>query len=107
MTSPAATCGPSMTAILMILPEVSGRIRWGVLDGVAHVFLDGFELVEQAVGVGRTDALQRRGGQFGAQAAQFAEQRAGGLAQIKPVDAAVGLVAAALDPAIVAELVDQ
>src|SRR5215470_19680559 len=36
-----------------------------------------------------------------------AEQRAGGLLQIEAVDASVGFVAAALDPAIVAELVDQ
>ena len=59
------------------------------------------------MGVGRIDAFERGRGQFGAQPAQFAEQRARGLAQIKPVDAAVGLVAAALDPAIVAQPVDQ
>src|SRR5258707_15409305 len=77
------------------------------LDGVANVFLDGFELSEQALRVGRGDAFKRGRRQFGAQPAQFAEQRARRLAQIEPVDAAVGIVAAALDPAVVAEPVDQ
>src|SRR4051812_21776477 len=31
----------------------------GALDGVANVFLDGFEVSEQAVRVGRIDAFQR------------------------------------------------
>src|ERR1700710_1712898 len=39
------------------------------LDGVANVFLDGFELSEQAVRVGRADALQRGCGELGAQSA--------------------------------------
>src|SRR4051812_31539689 len=77
----------------------------GALDGVANVFLDGFELSEQAVRVGRVDALERRRRQLGAQSAQFAEQRPCRLAQIEPVDTAVGIVAAALDPAIVAKTV--
>src|SRR6185295_13765385 len=66
------------------------------LDRVADVFLDGFELSEQAVRVGRVDAFQRGRRQFGAQPAQFAEQRPRRLAQIQPVDAAVAIVAAAL-----------
>src|ERR1700681_1086151 len=70
----------------------------GILDGVAHVFLDLFQLGQQAMGVGRIDAVECGGRQFGAQPAQFAEQRAGGLAQIEPVDAAVAVVAAALAP---------
>src|ERR1700709_1537194 len=68
------------------------------LDGVANVFLDGFELSEQPMRVGRVDAFKRGRRQFGAQPAQFAEQRARGLAQIQPVDASVAIVAAALDP---------
>src|SRR3954466_8051235 len=72
----------------------------GALDGVANVFLDGFELSEQAVRVGRIDAFKRGRRQFGPQPAQFAEQRARRLAQIEPVDAAVAVIAAALDPAV-------
>src|SRR3954447_18141304 len=64
----------------------------GALDGVANVLLDGFELAEQAVCVGRIDALQRGRRQFGAQPAQFAKQRARRLAQIEPVDAAVAVI---------------
>src|SRR4051794_24769328 len=79
----------------------------GALDGLANVFLDGFELSEQAVRVGRVDAFECRRRQFGPQPAQFAEQRARRLAQIEPVDAAVAIVAAALDPAVVAQPVDQ
>src|SRR5438270_6259713 len=56
------------------------------LDGVAHVFLDGLELRQQPVRIGRIDASQRSGGKFRAQPAQFAEQRPRGLAQIQPVD---------------------
>src|SRR5436305_9730131 len=67
------------------------------LDGVANVFLDGFELSEQAVRVGRVDAFQRRRRQFGAQSAQFGQQRPRRFPQMEPVDAAVGLVAATLD----------
>src|SRR3954447_10983879 len=74
----------------------------GALDGVANIFLDGFELSEQAVRVSRVDTFERRRRQFGPQSAQFAEQRARRLAQIEPVDAAVAIVAAALDPAVVA-----
>jgi len=92
------------SAIALLL---SGRFAgWG-LDGIADVFLDDFELGEQAVGIGRIDAFQRGRGQFGAQPCELGEQRARGLAQIETVDAAVVVVAAALDPAIVAELVDQ
>src|ERR1700730_18144999 len=65
-----------------------------ILDRVADVFLDGFEVAEQAVRIGRVDAFQRGRRQFGTQAAQFGEQRARRLAQIKPVDAAIGVVAA-------------
>src|SRR3954453_14803435 len=69
----------------------------GALDSVANVFLDGFEVSEQTLRVGRIDAFERGRRQFGAQPAQFAEQRTRGLAQIEPVDAAVAVIAAALD----------
>src|SRR4051812_40990884 len=81
---------------------LSGRFAGRVLDRVTDVFLDRFELCEQAVSIGRIDALQRGRGEFGAEACELAQQRTCGLLQIEPVDAAVGLVAAALDPAIVA-----
>src|SRR6185312_2577953 len=84
-----------------------GRFGFMTLNGVTHVFLDGFELGEKPVGVGGIDSLQRSGGQLQAEARELGEQRAGRLLQIETVDAAVVLVAAALDPAIVAELVDQ
>src|SRR5882724_10629142 len=82
---------------------LSGRFAGRILDRVANVFLDRFELGEQAVGVSGVDAFQRGRRQFGAQAPELAQQRTRRLLQIEPVDAAVGLVAAALDPAIVAE----
>ena len=59
------------------------------------------------MGIGGVDAVKRGRRQFGAKPRELAQQRARGLAQIKTVDAAVVLVAAALDQAIVAELVDQ
>src|SRR4030088_3433745 len=86
---------------------LSGRFAGRILDRVANVFLDRFELGEQAVGVSGIDAFQRGRGEFGAEARELAQQRARGLLQIEAVDAAVGLVATALDPAIVAKLVDQ
>jgi hypothetical protein len=64
-------------------------------------------LVEQAVGVGGVDAVKRGRRQFGAKPGELAEQWPRSLAQIEAVDAAVVLVAAAFDPAIIAELVDQ
>ncbi len=57
--------------------------------------------------IGGIDAFQRGRGEFGAQPGELAEQRTRGLLQIEAVDAAVGFVAAALDQAVVAELVDQ
>src|SRR5260370_19774829 len=75
---------------------LSGRFTGRVLDRVANVFLDRFELREQAVGIGGIDAFQRGRGEFRAQARELAQQRARGLLQIEAVDAAVGLVAAAL-----------
>src|SRR6478609_1620335 len=89
------------SAITLFLPR---RLADGILDRVTNVLLDLFELREQAVGIRRIDAFQRGRGKFGAQPGQLAEQRTGGLLQVKTVDAAVGFVAAALDPAIVAEL---
>src|SRR5258707_12303087 len=83
---------------------LSRRLADGILDRVTNVLLDLFELREQAVGIRRIDALQRGRGKFGAQPGQLAEQRTGGLLQVETVDATVGFVAAALDPAIVAEL---
>src|SRR5438132_2972180 len=78
-----------------------------MLDRVANVLLDQVELVEQAVRVGGIDTVERGRRQFGAKPGELAEQGTRGLAQIKAIDAAVVLVAAAFDPAIVAELVDQ
>src|SRR5438874_2685169 len=86
---------------------LSRRLDDGILDRVTNVLLDRFELGEQAVRIRGIDAFQRGGGEFGAKPGEFAEQGTGGLLQIKPVDAAVGFVAAAFDPVIVAELVDQ
>src|SRR3954453_3309786 len=82
---------------------LSRRLDDGILDRVANVLLDLFELGEQAVGISGIDAFQRGRSEFGAQPGELAEQWTGGLLQIKTVDAAVGFVAAALDPAIVAE----
>src|SRR4029077_18678176 len=76
------------------------------LDGVADVFLDLFQLREQPLRVSRVDAVERGRGQFGAQLGELQQQRSRRLAQIEPVDAAVVFVAAPLDPAVVAELVD-
>src|SRR6267154_5067072 len=70
---------------LLLLRRFTG---W-ILNGVAHVFLDRFQLLEQAMGVGRIDAFERGSGQLGTQPAQLAQQRACGLAQIEAVDAAV------------------
>src|SRR5437667_3286944 len=92
------------SAITLLL---SWRLVRRMLDRVANVFLDEVELGEQAVGISRVDAVERGGRQFGAKPGELAEQRTRSLAQIETVDAAVILVAAAFDPAIVAELVDQ
>src|SRR3954469_12831193 len=92
------------SAIALFLPW---RFPLPILNGVAHVFLDGLELRQQAVGVRGIDALDGSRGQFRATPRYFAEQRPRRLAQIKPVDAAVGLVAALFDPAIVTEAIDQ
>src|SRR5260370_660626 len=70
------------------------RFTGWILNGVAHVFLDRFQLVEQAMSIGRIDAFERGRRQLGAQPAQFAQQRTRGLAQVEAVDAAVGIVAA-------------
>src|SRR5215212_1281968 len=90
------------SAIALLLPW---RLRGRILDGVADVFLDGLQLREQPVGVGRIDALECRGGQFRSKPAKFPQQRPRGPAQIQPIDAAVGLVVAPFDPAIVAETI--
>src|SRR4030088_1771589 len=84
---------------------LSRRLADGILDRVTNVLLDLFELGEQAVGIRGIDAFQRGRGEFGAQPGKLAEQGTGGLLQIKTLKAAVGLVAASLYPAIVAELV--
>src|SRR5262249_6129752 len=68
------------------------RVRLKVLDRSAHVFLDGFELREQAVGVRRTDAVERRRGELRAEPRELAEQLTSGLAQIEAVDPSVVLV---------------
>src|SRR6478735_12483482 len=91
------------SANALLLSGFAGRI----LDRVANVFLDQVELGEHAMSIGGIDALQRGRGQFRAQPGELAEQRARRLLQIEAVDAAVGLIAAPLDPAIAAELVDQ
>src|SRR5215213_10233315 len=88
------------SAIALLL---SRRFVRRMLDRVANVFLDQVELGEQAVGIGGVDAVKRRRRQFGAKPGELAEQGTRGLAQIEPVDAAVFFVAAAFDPAIVAE----
>src|SRR5579871_3761547 len=81
------------SAIALFLPCI-----FFILNGVAEVFLDRLQLGEQPVCVRRADALKRGVGDLGTQPAQLGEQGASRLAQVKPVDAAVGLVAAALDP---------
>src|SRR3954468_18926550 len=86
---------------------LSRRFVRRMLDRVANVLLDQVELVEKAVGVGGADAVERRRRQFGAKPGPRAVQRQARPAQLEAVDAAVVLVAAAFDPAIVAELVDQ
>src|SRR6202140_808081 len=91
------------SAIVLFLPR---RLLRRILYSVAHVFLDRLQLGEQTVGVCGIDALERGRGQLRAESAQLAEQRTRSLAQIKPIDAAVGIVAAAFDPAVVAEPVD-
>src|SRR6266403_2894096 len=78
------------SAIALLISSESA-IR--ILERVAHVFLDRFQLSEQTVGVGGADALKRGRRQLGTKPAQLGEQRARGLAQIKAVDAAVGFVA--------------
>ena len=50
-----------------------------MLDRAANVFLDLVELGEQAVGIGRIDAVKRGGRQFGAKPGELAEQRAAAL----------------------------
>src|ERR1700737_346658 len=73
------------SAIALLL--LRWRARW-ILNGVADVCLVGFQLREQAVRIGRIDALERGRGQLRAQPAQFSQQLAPGLAQIEAVDAA-------------------
>src|ERR1700742_2138695 len=51
-----------------------GRFAGRILDRVAHVFLDRFQLGEQAMRIRGIDAVERGGGEFGAQASEFAEQ---------------------------------
>src|SRR5215212_11416079 len=70
------------SAIALFLPW---RFPLPILNGVAHVFLDGLELRQQPVGVRGIDALERSGSQFRAKPGQFAEQRPRRLAQIEPV----------------------
>src|SRR5437763_3348879 len=65
---------------------LSRRLDDGILDRVANVLLDRFELGEQAMGIRGIDAFQRGGGEFGTQPGELAEQRASGLLQIKAVD---------------------
>src|SRR6478752_3992165 len=77
------------SANALLLSGFAGRI----LDRVANVFLDRFEVGEQAVGVSGIDAFERGRGEFRAQTRELAEQRACGLLQIEAVDATVGLVA--------------
>src|SRR4029079_5634327 len=86
---------------------LSRRLVRRMLDRVANVLLDAVELVEKAMGVGGVDAVERGRRQFGAQPGEFSQQGPRRLAQIEAVDAAVVSVAAAFDPAIVTELVDQ
>src|SRR3982074_209068 len=84
---------------LLLLRRFTG---W-ILNGVAHVFLDRFQLVEQAMRGGWSDAFERGPRQLGTQPAQLAQQRTRSLAQIEAVAAAVGIVAAAFDPAVIAQ----
>src|SRR6267154_4155730 len=62
---------------------LSGRFAGRILDRVANVFLDRFELCEQAVGVSGIDAFQRGRGEFRAEPSELAEQRTRGLLQIE------------------------
>src|SRR5258706_8772274 len=80
---------------LLLLRRSTG---W-ILNGVAHVFLDRFQLVEQAIGVGRIDAFERGCRQLGTQPAQFAQQRTRSLAQIEAAYAAAGIPAPPSGPA--------
>src|ERR1700759_1642666 len=79
--------------LLFFLGKFFGRLVSWILDRVADVLLDRFQLGEQAMRIGGIDAVERGRSEFGAQAGQFAEQRPCGLAQIEPVDAAVAVVA--------------
>src|SRR4029078_5358597 len=69
---------------------LSRRFFRRMLDRVANVLLDQVELVEQAVGVGGVDAVERGRRQFGAQPGELAEQGTRGPAQINAVGARVG-----------------
>src|SRR5260370_37060790 len=71
------------------------RFTGWILNGVAHVFLDRFQLVEQAMGVGRIDAFERGRRQLRTQPAQFAQQRTRSLAQVEAGGARGGCVLAA------------
>src|SRR6185437_17022650 len=62
-----------------------GRFGYMILNGVTHVFLDGFELGEKPVGVGGIDSLERGGGEFRAKAGELGEQRPRLLLQIEAV----------------------
>src|ERR1700730_6080029 len=90
------------SAIALLL----SRFACGGLDGVSYIFLDLFQLCEQLMSIGGMNAVERGRGEFGAQAREPAEQRASGLQQVETVDAAVGGIAAPLDPVVAAELVD-
>src|SRR5215217_2091902 len=62
---------------------LSRRFVRRMLDRVANVLLDQVELGEQAVGIGRVDAVERGRRQFGTKPGELAEQGARGLAQIQ------------------------
>src|SRR4051812_50078290 len=77
------------------------RFPLPILNGAAHVFLDGLELRQQAVGVRGIDALERSGGQFRGKPGQFSEQRPRGPSEKEPGCGAGGLVAASRGPTLV------
>src|SRR2546423_6231153 len=59
------------SAIALFLPW---RFPLPILNGGAHVFLDGLELRQQAVGVRGIDALECSGGPVRGEARSFAER---------------------------------
>src|ERR1700761_5534729 len=86
--------------LLFFLGKFFGGLASRILDRVADVLLDRFQLGQQAVRVGRVDAVERGRGEFGGQTSELPEQRPCGLAQKETIDAAVAVVAATFDPAI-------